>query len=153
MPSIPTDWLVLGGSMVVAVIVMGLMGLWWIRDEPMKSQKLSWHQVLANSFHISLIDDKSQHWTLDIFYNENITSPNYVIKGERKLYIQLPINTSFRDYIDLISHLEGVHDNFISLTSGIIEETKLKRLYFSKQDLSLYREFKRNLLLKVLVKR
>lgn len=149
----PTDWLMLGFIMFTIFVIIGGGGLWWVHDIPAASRKFSWHQVLVNRFHLSLIDDRSRHWVLDILYNENVDSPSYFVKGERHLFIQLPTNASFRDYVRLIKHLEGVHENFISLTEGVIEETKLKCLSLTKEDLSLYREFKRNLLLRVLLKR
>jgi len=149
----PTDWLLLGVTMLTIFAIIGGGGWWWVRDVPAASQKFSWHQVLVNRFHLSLIDERSRHWVLDILYNENVDSPSYFVKGERHLFIQLPADASFRDYVRLIKHLEGVHENFISLTEGVIEETKLKGLLLTKEDLSLYREFKRNLLLRVLLKR
>lgn len=153
MLSNPIDWLMLGGTMLTVLAVIGGGGWWWVRDVPAASHKLSWHQVMVNRFHLSLIDDRSRHWILDILYNEDIDSPSYFVKGERHLFIQLPANASFRDYVRLIRHLEGVHENFVSLTRGVVEESNLKRLSLTKEDLSLYREFKRNLLLRVLLKR
>lgn len=149
----PTDWLMLGLTMLAIFAFIGGGGWWWVRDVPAAYRKLSWHQVLVNRFHLSLIDDRSRHWVLDILYNENVSSPSYFVKGERHLFIQLPTDATFRDYVRLIKHLEGVHENFISLTEGVIEETKLKGLSLTKEDLSLYREFKRNLLLRVLLRR
>lgn len=149
----PNDWLMLALTVLGILALVSGGGWWWIRDIPPSRHKLSWHQVLVNRFHLSLIDERSRYWTLDILYNENIVSPTYTVKGVRHLSIQLPSNSSFRDYVNLIKHLEGVHENFISLAEGVIEETKLKGLYLTKEDLSLYREFKRNLLLKVLLKR
>ena len=153
MLSNPIDWLMRGGTMLTVLAIIGGGGWWWVRDVPAASHKLSWHQVMVNRFHLSLIDDRSRHWILDILYNEDIETPSYFVKGERHLFIQLPTNASFRDYIRLIRHLEGVHENFVSLTKGVVEESNLKRLSLTKEDLSLYREFKRNLLLRVLLKR
>lgn len=149
----PTDWLMLGLTIVAIFGIISGGGWWWVRDVPAASQKFSWHQILVNRFHLSLIDERSRLWVLDILYNENVDSPSYFVKGERHLFIQLPSDASFRDYVRLIKHLEGVHENFVSLTEGVIEETKLKGLSLTKEDLSLYREFKRNLLLRVLLKR
>ena len=149
----PTDWLMLGLTIVAIFGLISGGGWWWVRDVPAASQKFSWHQILVNRFHLSLIDDRSRLWILDILYNENVDSPSYFVKGERHLFIQLPSDASFHDYVRLIKHLEGVHENFVSLTEGVIEETKLKGLSLTKEDLSLYREFKRNLLLRVLLKR
>lgn len=149
----PTDWLMLACTVLVILTVVGGGAWWWVRDIPAAQHKLSWHQVLVNRFHLSLIDDRSRYWTLDILYNENIDSSTYTVKGDRHLSIQLPPDASFRDYVYLIRHLEGVHENFVAMAEGVIEETKLKRLYLTKEDLSLFREFKRNLLLKVLLKR
>jgi hypothetical protein len=137
--------------LVLAILAGG--GWWWVRDIPAAARKLSWHQVLINRFHLSLLDDRNRYWTLDILYNENIDSPTYAVKGTRHLSIQLPSDATFRDYIYLIKHLEGVHENFVLLAQGVIEESKLKRLSLTKEDISLYREFKRNLLLKVLLRR
>lgn len=149
----PVDWLKLVLTMLIILAVMGGGGWWWIRDVSATANKLSWHQILVNRFHLSLIDERSRLWTLDILYNEDIDTPAYVIKKERHLFIQLPANSSFRDYARLIKHLQGVHENFLSLTEGVIEETRLKSLSLTKEDMSLYREFKTNLLLKVLLKR
>lgn len=153
MPHSPADWIMLVTVVLSILVLFGGGGWWWFRDIPATAQKLSWHQVLVNRFHLSLIDDRSRHWTLDILYNEHIDTPTYTVKGERHLSIQLPENATFRDYARLIKHIEGVHENFISLTEGVIEESKLKRLSLTREDLSLYREFKRNLLLRVLLKR
>lgn len=149
----PVDWLKLVLTMLMILALIGGGGWWWIRDVSANSNKLSWHQVLVNRFHLSLIDERSRLWTLDILYNEDIDTPTYAIKKERHLFIQLPVNSSFRDYVKLIKHLQGVHRKFLSLTEGVIEESKLKGLSLTKEDMSLYREFKRNLLLKVLLKR
>lgn len=148
-----SDWLILGSTILFIFVIISIGGWWWLRDISANSQKISWHQLLVNRFHLSLVDNRSRLWILDILYNENIDTPSYSIKGERHLFIRLPSDASFRDYARLIKHLEGVHENFISLTEGVIEETKLKKLSLTKEDLSLYREFKRNLLLKVLLKR
>lgn len=153
MLQIPANWLVLGATVSVVLIVMGVGAWWWVRDCSPVMRKLSWHQVMINRIHLSLIDERGRHWRLDIFYNEDIVSPKYVVKDRRDLYIQLPPEASLRDYLRLIKHLEGVHENFLSLTAGVIEESRLKRLDLTKEDLSLYREFKQNLLLRVLLKR
>jgi hypothetical protein len=150
---IPNNWLTLSITVLIVLVVVGFGAWWWLRDCSPHEQKLSWNQVMTNRIHLSLIDERGRHWRLDIFYNEDIVSPTYVVKAERVLNIQLPVNATFRDYLRLIKHLKGVHKNFLSLAEGVVEESRLKHLDLTKEDLSLYREFKRNLLLRVLLKR
>jgi len=137
----------------MVLVILGGCAWWWVRDCSPREQKLSWNQVMVNRIHLSLIDERGRHWRLDIFYNEDIVSPTYVVKAERDLNIQLPVNATLKDYLRLIKHLKGVHKNFLSLTEGVVEESRLKNLDLTKEDISLYREFKRNLLLRVLLKR
>lgn len=148
-----TDYIMLG-FYVIVIFTFALMGGWlWLRDEPIATNKLSWHQIMANTFHVSLIDEEMKHWILNIFYNEKISSPTYTVKGENKLSIQLPPDTSFKEYLDFIKTIDDVHDNLKALAFGVYEESILGKLKFTKTDLSTYREFKRNLLIRVLIRR
>lgn len=148
--SIPTNLIVLGGSTILIGIVMVLLGLWLVRDQPPSTQRLTWHHLVKNAIHVSLLDEKGKIWILDIFYNENITSPVHEVQGERKMQIQLPMNYRYRDFIRYVKQVDLTHDKFEALINGVYEESKLKNLQLTKRDLFEYREFKRHLLLKAL---
>jgi hypothetical protein len=151
MGNIPANYLLLGGTSFLFVIVVMLGGAWWlIHDTPHNNRKLSWHQLVKNSFNLSLIDEKGRSWMIDILYNENITYPRYLIKGERRLHLQLPVGFKFSEFIVFVGSLEDVGEPFSSLVNGIIQESVLSSLHFTRQDLSLYHEFKRHLLIKAL---
>lgn len=146
----PTSLLLLGGSTILIGILMVLAGIWLVRDHPPSTQRLTWHHLLKDSIHVSLLDEDGKIWILDIFYNENITSPTHNVQGERKMQIQLPVNYRYKDFVNYARNISLVHDKFEALVNGVYEESRLKNLHFTKRDLSEYREFKRHLLLKAL---
>lgn len=137
-------------TVIVIVLAMVGVGWYWFHDLPAKSQKFSWHQLVRNSFNLTLIDDDYKTWVIDIFYNEDVTDPIYTVKGERKLLIQLPVGFEFKDFVELTKDLTDLNDNFSLLMDGVTQEKALRGLQFTRQDLSLYQEFKRHLLVKAL---
>lgn len=144
----PTNVFILGGSTILIGIIMLIIGILIVRDQPPSSQRLTWHSLLKNSVHISLLDEEGKLWILNIHYNERITSPNYAFMGERKMQIQVPLGYSYDDFVAYVKGLELMDDNFDGLVSGVFEENKLKKLHFTKRDIFEYREFKKQFILK-----
>lgn len=143
-----TNLVVILVAIIIISVVMVCVIWWLIHDESPTTHKFSWHQLVKNSFHASLIDEEGVTWMIDIYYNESIDAPLYTVKGESKLIIQVPKGYGVKRYLAYIRTLEDLPVNFKCLINGIFEEGTLSRLRFTKSDLSLYREFKRHLLLK-----
>lgn len=147
--AVPNMFIVVGMTFLIVVFMLAC-GWWLLHDQPKDKQKFSWHQMVLNSFYISLIDDEGKLWTLDIFYNEDVEEPTYLCKTERSMQIKLPMNFTHSAYKQFISNLTDVDRNFKYLITGVLEENRLGKLHFTKEDISTYREFKRYLLLKAL---
>lgn len=138
---------------IVTLIVLGVLlslAFWLFYDNPPDKRKLNWHQILKNNFHLSLIDEHRKTWSIDIFYNEAIIVPEYSLKGNTRLQLKLPIGLKYNDFIIFIKELEEPDNVLKHMLQGIINETELTELHFTRQDLSMYKEFKRHLLLKAL---
>lgn len=138
------------GVMSIIVIFMLAVGWFFVRVKPADSHRFSWHQLVKDSFHISVIDRSGREHTVDIHYNVTEGAPGYKILSDRRLQIHLPIGftrTEFFEFVSTIMDVDGYH---FAIINGIRQEKLLSNFHFSHDDISIYRDFKRHLLLKAL---
>lgn len=125
--------------------------MWFlIHDQPEGEHKFSWHRLVKNCFHISIIGKQGEVWTADIHYNTNDTLPICKTTGERKIQIYLPIGLTRTEFIKFTSELSDVDGHFITVIKSVSQKRLQTEFNFSREDLAVYRDFKRHLLLKVL---
>ncbi|AEV89745.1 hypothetical protein OBP_308 [Pseudomonas phage OBP] len=144
------DFILLGGIVLIVVAIGSTLAWWMIHDQPVGSQRFSWHQLTKNNFNVTLIDELGKTWIMDIHYNNNIEAPSCTMKGDRGLRIQLPVGYSRSEFIIFAKEISGIADCFALLVKGVVSEKELHKLNFGHDDIATYRDFKRHLLLKAL---
>lgn len=134
-----------------SIIILLVLGLWWlVHDHQSNLHRFSWHRLLKNSFHLSYVDEAGFNWVIDIHYNSDKTEPSYKVVGDRKLQLTIPMTLSKQDFIDFISHISGLDSRIDSIIKGITSDSDLSGAHFTKEDHTIYRDFRRQLLLKAL---
>jgi hypothetical protein len=136
-------------TFIVLALMIGV-GLWLVYDNPPHKRKLSWHHLLKDSFHLSLIDEYRKTWTVNVYYNETVSDVVYIARTDRSLILRLPINMKYGEFIKFINSLDEIDNTLHLLLSGLVNEKAFTDLHFTRQDISTYKEFKRHLLLKAL---
>lgn len=139
-----------GGLMCVIFLIM-FGGIWWlIHDQPINEERFSWHQLVKNSFHVSIIDKDGKSHTADIHYNVKTDKATCRTKKERRLQIYLPEGFTRKEFFDFAGGLNDIDGTLRAVIRSVKEEKLIEEFGFSKADVSTYREFKRYLLLKAL---
>lgn len=134
-----------------AIIILMVVALWYfIHDHHHNLHRFSWHRMFKNSFHLSYVDDVGMNWVVNIHYNSDKTEPSYKIVGDRKLQLTIPMTLSKQAFIDFIEKITDLDDRIENIIKGITSENDLSDAHLSKEDHSLYRDFRRHLLLSVL---
>lgn len=135
-------------TIFIAVLIGGALVLF--HDQSAEEQRFCWHQLVKNSFHISVIDSAGLTRTVDIHYNSKALTPKYTIKGERRIQIRLPDKMTRKEFFEFAATLQGIDESLTLIIRGINQERLLNEFKFSAEDISSYRDFKRHLLLKAL---
>lgn len=137
---------------VLLAIVVGLIALLWylVHDQKFNHNKFAWHRLFKNSFHLSYVDELNKTWTVDITYNSPITEPIHKAGKEGKFQIIIPATCTRECFVNFIESIDDLDGGIQLIIKGIVDDTILSDLDLSKEDNSIYREFRRDLLLKAL---
>lgn len=138
------------GLPAVAVVGMIIGTVWFFRDHPVNKHRFSWQQLIANNFYISYIDGLGKAWIVEIDYNATVKSPACKHLGKRKARFLIPAGYRKSQFIDFLDSVPDMGIEVHKVIKGITHEDFLHELNFSKEDLMIYRDFKRNLLLRAL---
>lgn len=136
--------------MVIVFVVMVAGVLIFIYDHSATQRRFNWHQLVKDSFSVTITDLEGKSYTLDIHYNCKSQIPVYKIKGTKSLSIHLPVGFSRNQFFELVNSISGIDNQLLLIVTGIRYERVLKECLFSNEDISTYRDFKRHLLLKAL---
>ena len=126
-------------------------GMWWlVHDQAVDEHRFSWHQLVKNSFHISIIDKEGKSHSADIHYNAKTDKPTYRTKKERRLQIYLPEGFTRKQFFGFAAGIKDIDGELSSVIRSMKEERLIEEFEFTKDDINSYREFKRYFLLKAL---
>lgn len=146
----PIQFLMTLGILVLIVGVLVVVGWWFVHDKPIDSHRFSWHQLVKDSFHVSVIDRLGKEHIADIHYNVNAKEPKYKTSSDRRLQVYLPVGFTREQFFEFITSIEHTDGHLSNIIMGIRQEKVLTEFHFSHNDISIYRDFKRHLLLKAL---
>lgn len=132
----------------LAVVIIGT--IWFFHDIPVNRQRFSWQQLLANNIYVSYIDSLGKTWVMEIDYNAGVGIPTCEYLSTHKVKFLIPTGYHRAQFVDFINGIPETETELNRLVKGITHENFLDSLHFGKEDLAIYRDFKRHLLLKAL---